>query len=137
MRLPTKAPAMTGGQLQEQIIELAHLLGWKVAHFRPARTKFGWRTPVAADGKGYPDLVLYRERIVHVECKSRHEPLRAEQVSWRDWVLKTGGEHYVWRPSDWPEIERVLRRQTTPVSAQAGHKSQARAVSDEDQSGGE
>lgn len=41
-------------QWQAQVIELARILGWRVAHFRPALTKHGWRTPVQADGAGFP-----------------------------------------------------------------------------------
>ncbi len=121
MRLPTKAPAMTGGQLQELIIGkpgknrapgLAILLGWRTAHFRPGLTKSGqWRTAVGGDGKGFPDLVLVRERIIFVEIKGQHEAIRPDQRAWRAWILNANGEHYVWRPSDWDsgEIERVLR----------------------------
>lgn len=50
-----RAPAEpTEIQWQAQVIELAHILGWTVAHFRPALTKHGWRTPVQADGAGFP-----------------------------------------------------------------------------------
>lgn len=33
-------------------------LGYRVAHFRPEKTAHDWRTAVAADGKGYPDLAM-------------------------------------------------------------------------------
>src|SRR4051794_27414866 len=46
---------------QDQVIEIAHIYRWRVAHFRPAQTSRGWRTPVAADGMGFPDLVLIRQ----------------------------------------------------------------------------
>jgi hypothetical protein len=39
----------------DAVIELARLGGWRVAHFRPARTASGWRTPVQGDGAGFPD----------------------------------------------------------------------------------
>ena len=58
---------------QQQVIDLAHYTGWVVAHFRAARTEKGWRTPVAADGAGFPDLVLVnrsQKRVLYVELKS-------------------------------------------------------------------
>jgi len=33
-------------ELQENILDIAKMFGWRRAHFRPARTKYGWRTPV-------------------------------------------------------------------------------------------
>jgi hypothetical protein len=64
--------------------------GWRAAHFRPARTAKGWRTPVAADGAGFPDLVLVRRtRIVAAELKSGRVtrtacgiPATDERLSW-------------------------------------------------------
>jgi hypothetical protein len=43
---------------QSAVVPCARLFGWRVAHFRAAQTKHGWRTPVEADGKGFPDLLL-------------------------------------------------------------------------------
>ena len=98
------------GTFQGAVIEYAQLNGWAVAHFRPARTKTGWRTAVSADGKGFPDLVLVRERIIWAELKRDGEDLRPDQVKWRDWLLATGAEWYKWEPSDWTEIEATLQR---------------------------
>ncbi len=47
---------------QAQVIDLLHLHGWVVAHFRPARTAKGWITPVAADGAGFLDLLAVHAR---------------------------------------------------------------------------
>ena len=56
-----------------QVIQVAELYGWRWAHFRPARTSKGWRTPASGPlGAGWPDLVLTRERdgrMVLVELK--------------------------------------------------------------------
>jgi hypothetical protein len=55
------------------VIEAAHVYGWRCAHFRPARTRHGWRTAVAADGAGFPDLVLIhpgRREIIARELKA-------------------------------------------------------------------
>ena len=73
---------MSEQELLEAVIELAHLYRWRVAHFRPARTEHGWRTPVAADGAGFPDLVLVRDRVLFVELKSARGRLSVEQQDW-------------------------------------------------------
>lgn len=95
------------------VIELAHLRGWICAHFRPAIISGGWRTPVQADGKGFPDLVMIRTRdgvgrMVVAELKSAKGVLRPEQERWIDAMRGAGVETYVWRPGDWELIERVL-----------------------------
>lgn len=109
--MTTTAVTMTEAQLSDSVIELAHLLGWRVAHFRPARTAHGWRTPVAADGAGWPDLTMVRgDRIVFAELKSRSGKLSGGQQVWLD-ALSAVGTVCVWRPEHWTsgEIEAVLR----------------------------
>lgn len=100
----------TEAQLQAAVIELAQLLGWKVAHFRPARTKDSWRTPVAADGKGFPDLVLVKgERLLVVELKSESGRLTDEQRDWLADLRGAGVDVRVWRPSNWDVAVETLR----------------------------
>jgi hypothetical protein len=100
---------MTESELQSAVIEMAHVFGWRVAHFRPAMNATGrWRTPVAADGAGFPDLVLARDRIViYAEMKADGGRLSDAQKDW----LAVLPNSCVWRPSDWKsgEIERILR----------------------------
>lgn len=101
---------MTGGQLQEAVIELAHLFEWKVAHFRPAKTSKGWRTAVEADGKGWPDLTLVHERgvVLFREIKGEREALKPEQKQWGEWLTAAGANYAVWRPKDMDLIKHVL-----------------------------
>src|SRR5215217_4018452 len=47
----------TEAECQATIIEAARVLGYRVAHFRAARTMHGWRTPLQGDA-GWPDLVI-------------------------------------------------------------------------------
>lgn len=98
-------------QFQQAVIECAHLLGWQVAHFRPARTKHGWRTAVGADGKGFPDLVMVRrERIVFAELKTKRGVLSDDQRRWQELLERAAPvEMFVWRPADWDQIQTVLR----------------------------
>ena len=85
--------------LQAAIIDLAHLLGWRVAHFRPAQNSRGaWRTAVSADGAGFPDLVLVRNGVViFVELKSEKGRISPAQEAW----LAALPHSLVWRPADW------------------------------------
>jgi len=85
---------------QRQIVELAHYLGYVVAHFYALRTNHGWKTPAAADGKGWPDLVLVsgvRHRTIFAECKGPTGTLTREQKWWRDHLQEAGNEWYLWK----------------------------------------
>jgi len=107
-RLPTITEAAFAGQ----VIRLAQLNGWIVAHFRPAMTKRGWRTAVSGNGKGFPDLVLLRLGIVLVvELKVGRNKLTVEQDKWLSEWRAADVMVRVWRPEDWPEIERTLGRE--------------------------
>lgn len=101
---------LTEQQFQDQVVDLARLLGYRVAHFRPARTEKGWRTPVAADGAGWPDLVLAKAgRLIFAELKSQRGRLSDDQHAWLDALRAAGAEAYVWRPSQFDDIETTLR----------------------------
>jgi hypothetical protein len=93
---------VTEAELQNLVIETAQVLRWRVAHFRPARTSQGWRTPVQADGKGFPDLVLVRgPRLVVAELKSATGRLTDDQRVWLgDFDAVPGVEVHVVRPAD-------------------------------------
>lgn len=104
--------AWSEDELQTRIISLARATGWKVAHFRKARTKRGWVTPVQGDGKGFPDLLMVRrDRQLVAELKSEKGIVDIEQLGWLDALAATGTPALIWRPRDWlsGEIERVLR----------------------------
>ena len=103
---------------QDQVVELAHIYGYTVAHFRAAQNSSGrYRTPVAYDAKGFPDLVMVRSdyndknrphRLIFAELKSNVGRLSKEQATWID-DLATVAEAYVWRPRDWDDILAILR----------------------------
>jgi hypothetical protein len=100
--------SMTENEWMDQVAVFAHLKGWRIAHFRASRTAQGWRTAVAYDGQGWPDCVFVRERLVLAELKSETGKVTAEQTRWLAALETAGAESYLWRPSDWPEVERVL-----------------------------
>ncbi len=99
--------------LLKGIIDVAGLFGWRCAHFRPAMTKHGWKTPVQGDGKGWPDLVLVRDRVLYIEVKVGRNTLSSEQASWLEALRAAGQEAYVCTDSMWEsgEIEALLRRE--------------------------
>ena len=101
---------MNEAEFQHKVIQTAQQFGWKVAHFRPARTATGWVTPVAADGKGFPDLVLahHRSPVIFAELKSDTGVLTVEQADWLHVLREADATTYTWRPRDWPWVLRLL-----------------------------
>ena len=115
-RTPSAAFSKTVSEaaFQDAVIDLAHVLGWKVAHFRPAKTNQGWRTPVAADGKGFPDLVMVRgERLIFAELKSEKGKMSPEQDAWMEALRFTGALIAVWQPRHWDHIVQELKETRT------------------------
>ncbi len=108
---------MNESDWQRQVIELAHLHHWTVAHFRSVRVQREdgstyWQTPVQADGAGFPDLVLaHRERgVIFAELKADDGQLRMDQQSWIELLQASGQRAFVWRPSDFDQVASELAR---------------------------
>lgn len=106
--------------LQDATIDAARILGWLVAHFRQAKTEKGWRTPVSADGKGFPDLVLVhpiKRRLIFAELKGKRGRTSPEQAIWLQYLGAVASatpvvEVHLWTPVDWPErVMEVLSGQ--------------------------
>ena len=98
---------LTEQQFGEAVIDLARYRGWRVVHFRPARTTRGWRTAMSGD-LGFPDLVLARHGVVLlVELKTQHGRLGRGQREWADAIGP--GLYRLWRPSMMEEIKAELR----------------------------
>ena len=96
----------------EQVLALGKLYHWRCAHFRHALQRDGkYLTPVQADGAGFPDLVMVRdERVVWAELKSEKGRVSDRQLEWIKALAKAKQkEVYVWRPSQWEELEEILR----------------------------
>lgn len=103
-----RTPLTPEADWQRVVIDLAHTYGWVVAHFKTAQRGDRWLTPVGADGKGFPDLVLARERIIYAELKGPKGQLRPEQKDWLELLRLAGQEVYVWKPKDLDVIQTVL-----------------------------
>lgn len=99
---------------QEQVFQLLHLNRWKVAHFRAAMVGTRHMTPVAADGKGWPDLFAVHPATgdkFAAELKTEAGQLRPEQAEWLAWLENATIDCYVWRPS---MIDAVIARVRKP-----------------------
>ena len=104
----------TEAEFQEWVIEAAQKRGWMVAHFRGVRIQRAdgsthYQTPVQADGKGFPDLVLVRDRLIFAELKRQNGKPDPNQEKWLTALRTAGNETYVWRPSDRDALLRVLQ----------------------------
>lgn len=112
--MSTVAPKQSEKQFEAALVQYAKLAGWRVFH------PFDSRRSEA----GYPDLTLVRDgRLVFSELKTERGRLSTAQEEWiealceveLELVSRLGDgwpcvEVYVWRPADWPDIERALAR---------------------------
>jgi hypothetical protein len=85
------------------IVDLAKQLGWKRYH-----TYRSEKSPA-----GFPDEVFVRERVIFAELKRQKGKTTPLQDEWLDALRKAGSEVYLWRPSDLPEIAKILARRIT------------------------
>jgi hypothetical protein len=116
-------PRITEAEFLGQVLALTRLCGWRTAHFRPARTVAGWRTAVAGDGRGFPDLLLLRgERIIAAELKVPPNKLAAEQEEWLAAFRAAGVPAFVWVPTDWAAIEAELQGEAAELSRLTGRR---------------
>jgi hypothetical protein len=93
---------LTEKAFMDSIVELARNTGWLVYHPYDSRRS----------EPGFPDLVMTKpKRLVIAEIKTEKGKTSEHQDKWLE-TLKTvearGVKVNLWRPSDWPEIERTL-----------------------------
>lgn len=121
---------ITHEQFALQVTDLLHLYGYMVGRFRPAQTSHGWRTPVGADGKGFPDLTAVREetdfqsgRLLFIELKIPPDKPKPEQ---REWLRKLAGsgkcEAYVFTPDDFEKMAEIFLEEIKCPTKQTGEK---------------
>lgn len=100
---------------ERQVIQYAEIMGWKVWKDRATNTARRCvtcgavrRTP--RNTAGLPDLILVRRpRVVWAELKAERGKLSDDQRDWLEDLRACHQECYLWKPSDWPVIEKVLR----------------------------
>lgn len=102
---------MSEDELKKSVLDLCKLLHLRTAHFRPAMTSKGYRTPVEGDGKGWPDLIICGKRLIIRELKQQAKYPSPDQRLWIAALTVAGVDVAVWKPSDWASgrIERELK----------------------------
>jgi hypothetical protein len=93
---------------QAEVVKFAKRNGWKAFHVHDSRKS----------EKGWPDLVLVRERILFAELKSETGTTTPDQDDWLEALRRAGAEVYLWRPRDWPVIAATLEKFAPGVVAQ-------------------
>lgn len=97
-------PRLTERQFTDQVIALFRLNGWRVCHFRPARTAKGWRTALQGDA-GFGDIVAVKNgRKLLAELKVGRNIAGYEQMLW---LGAWGKDAFLWYPQDWDKIQAV------------------------------
>ena len=105
--------AVTEAALQEAVVALLELHGWRVFTVRRSayRGKNG-RMVSAVTSEGWPDvLALKGKRIVAWELKVENPNkgrVTPEQQDWLDAWAVTGAVAWIVRPSDWEEIRAFV-----------------------------
>jgi hypothetical protein len=69
-----------------------------------------WATPLQGDA-GLPDLILCKPpRLLFAELKRERGRVSEAQADWLDALSRCSGvEVYLWKPSDWEFIVRILQ----------------------------
>ncbi len=93
---------MTEKDLHAAVEQLATHLGWGHYHTYDSRHSKA----------GFPDLVLWRERVLFVELKSTKGTVRRDQDETLVSIAAAGAFVHLWRPVHWITgvVEHELRR---------------------------
>jgi len=96
-------PPESERSFQAAVLTAARVLGWRTYHTFDARRS----------AAGFPDIVLVKPpRVVFIELKSERGRLSADQVLWLDVLGQCPNvESYMFRPSSWADVIRVLQGQ--------------------------
>lgn len=107
---------MDEANLQAGVLGLAGLYRWLRYHTADSRKSH----------QGFPDLVLLKPpRLIFAELKGDTEYGRRgpthEQQLWLDGLAQIAVvETYLWTPSDWSEIQKILSPHWRPAPQQGG-----------------
>ena len=102
--------SMSEEDFARAVVDLALSCGWKVKREPP------WRAACRKHDSavGFPDLVCLKgSRLVVAELKAEGGTMSPAQREWAN-RFETAAmyndfvEYYIWRPSDWNDIEEVL-----------------------------
>lgn len=91
---------ITERDFQAHVLEMVRAFGWRAYH--------SWSS--VNSQRGFPDLVLVRERVIFAELKREDGRTTLEQAAWLADLEAADAEVHVWRPGDREEIAHVLAR---------------------------
>ncbi len=121
-----------------QVEDLLKLFGWRWCHFRPALTGAGWRTAMTGNKGMLDYICARPPRLIFAELKDEVKDMTDDQKAWFDVLMdcqrtlvgqpltvdgKTRQatldmtcaipvlltpEVYLWRPSQFDEVKRIL-----------------------------
>lgn len=101
-----RARALLGSEqterdFQTEVLRAAGLLKWRTYHTLESR----------GSAAGFPDVVAVRgTRLIMAELKRQNGRVTDSQEAWLEDLAKVETlETFLWKPSDWPSIEGVLR----------------------------
>lgn len=101
-----RARALLGSEVTErdfqgEVLRAAGLPCWRTYHTLDSR----------GSAAGFPDIVALRgTRLVMAELKRERGRVTDAQQAWLDDLARVETlETFLWRPSDWPAVEDVLR----------------------------
>lgn len=86
-------------EFQEELLKKAKLLGWSHYHTRDSRKSVA----------GFPDLTLWRDRVIFAELKDEDGRPSAAQLTVMEGLKAAGAEVYLWKPHQWSEIMEILK----------------------------
>ena len=90
---------LTEKKFQESVIHMARLHRWLVYHTHDSRRS----------QPGFPDLTMVRHgKLIFAELKTDKGKLTKDQAWWLAGLKQAHPDVFVWRPSDWREIEKIL-----------------------------
>ena len=107
--------------MQQDVKYLARMLGWKTYHtlrsegsdpdfpdLVMARRRKFWVNGRPAKTREYQELNPI-PRLIVAELKREGKNATPGQQEWLDFFKEIGAETYVWCPSDWETIQKVLK----------------------------
>lgn len=103
---------MSEAAFQRRVLYRAKKAGWRHVHVSPAMVGGEGDTVfITPTAKGFPDLILVKagRQPIFAELKKELGHLTQDQWDWLDLLIAAGQCAVVWRPSDLPQIEEVLR----------------------------
>jgi hypothetical protein len=104
-----KNPNITLSMTEDPTLDHRPYFRGEVEKLLTARGWLWWHHKISQGTRpGFLDLECVRERILWIETKSEKGELTPPQAHTVEALKRAGGEVYIFRPSDWPEVVNLL-----------------------------